>query len=249
MEKIKEFLRIDTLNGYGNRYGYGDGNGYGNGYGEGYGYGNGEGNGDGNGYGNGYGEGNGDGNGYGNGDGYGNGNGDGNGYGNGNGEGYGEGNGLKSLNNKDIHIIDNIQTIIKSVKNNVAKGFIVNMDLTLTPCYIVKGEGNFAHGSTLEIALEDLQSKLLQSKPIEQRIAEFIDIFKFDIKYPASLFYKWHYFLTGSCDLGRKSFCADRDIDLDIDEFTVKEFISLVKDSYGSEVIKQLMESYNQNKK
>ena len=59
MEKIKEFLAVNSGSGYGYGSGYGDGSGYGSGSGYGYGYG----------YGDGYGSGDGSGDGYGSGDG------------------------------------------------------------------------------------------------------------------------------------------------------------------------------------
>lgn len=68
------------------------------------------------------------------------------GYGNGDGAGYGYG-GIKELNGDNVHLIDGIQTIIKSVRGNIAQGFILKNDLTLQPCYIVKEQNYFAHGA------------------------------------------------------------------------------------------------------
>ena len=136
-------------------------------------------------------------------------------------------------------------TIIKSVKNNIAKGFIVNKDLTLTTCFIAKGENQFAHGETLEESVNSLQEKLLINKPIEERIEDFKTNFNnLTDEYQAKEFYKWHFLLTGSCDLGRKSFVNDKGIDLESDKFSVLKFIDLVKNSYGSEIINQLKQSY-----
>ncbi len=179
------------------------------------------------------------------GSGSGSGSGDGYGSGYGSGYGYGSGDGLISLNNQKIYLIDEVQTIIKSVKNNVAKGFIVNADLTLTPCFIVKGENKFSHGETLELALNSLQEKLLLSKPIKERIEDFKTNFNnLTDEYPSKEFYKWHFLLTGSCDIGRKSFVNDKGIDLENDKFSVLKFIDLVENSYGSDIIRQLKESY-----
>jgi hypothetical protein len=230
-ELIKNFLTITSDSGDGDGYGSGSGDGSGDGYGYGYGDGSGDGSGDGYGYGSGSGDGSGDGYGY--------------GYGDGSGDGSGDGYGLTSLNNQKIYLIDEVQTIIKSVKNNVAKGFIVNKDLTLTKCFIVKGENQFSHGETLELALNSLQEKLLLSKPIEERIEDFKTKFNnLTDEYQAKDFYKWHFLLTGSCDIGRKSFVNDKGIDLENDKFSVLKFIDLVKDSYGSDIIRQLKESY-----
>ena len=251
MEKIANFLRIDNLSlnsKYGDGGGYGDGDGYGDGYGNGYGDGDGDGDVYGDGGINGYGNGNGDGciNSYVKGDGYGDGYGNGNGDGNGDGGGYGNGDGLKSINNQPIYLIDEVQTIIISVKNNIAKGFIVESDLNLNPCYIAKGENEFAHGKTIKEAVEQLQQKLLESLSTDERIIKFKKHFNSVVKkYKASEYYNWHTTLTGSCDMGKKSFVKDRNIDLSKDKFTIKEFIELVKNSYNSTVILQLEKEYN----
>lgn len=55
-----------------------------------------------------------------------------------NGHGHGNSTGIKELNGDKVHIIDDMQTIITSVHDNIAQGFIINSDLTLQPCYIVK---------------------------------------------------------------------------------------------------------------
>jgi hypothetical protein len=230
-ELIKNFLTVTSNSGDGSGYGYGSGDGDGSGYG----YGSGDGDGSGDGYGSGYGYGSGDG--YGSDDGY--------GYG----SGYGDGYGLKSLNNQKVNSIDEVPTIIKSVKNNIAKGFIVHNDLTLTKCFIAKGENQFSHGETLEDALNSLQEKLLLNKPIEERIEDFKTNFNnLTDEYQAKEFYKWHFLLTGSCDLGRKSFVNDKKIDLENDKFSVLKFIDLVQNSYGSDIIRQLKESYEVNR-
>jgi hypothetical protein len=172
--------------------------------------------------------------GYGNGDGYGNGYGD--------GDGDGDGNGLKSLNNQPIYLIDSVQTIITSLRNNIAKGFIVNLDLTLTPCYIVKQDNYFSHGTTLKEAFNSLQEKLYENCPLEERISKFKEQFpNFKSKYKASDLFIWHNVLTGSCKMGRESFCRDKSINLETDTFTILEFIELTKNSYGGENIKALL--------
>jgi len=222
LQQINHFLRPLILS----HNGYGDGNGNGNG--DGYGYGNGDGYGYGNGYGYGYGDGNGNG--------YSDGNGDGSGYGNGNGDG------ILSINNQKIYLIDNIQTILTSIKNDVAQGFILESNLTLSPCYIVRNDYHYAHGITLKEALESLNDKTLLSLPIEKRIEIFKNEFKdFNCKQKAILLYDWHFKLTGSCKMGRNSFIQTHDIDLDKDEFSINEFIELTKNSYGGDIIKQLL--------
>jgi hypothetical protein len=249
IQKINSFLAIHTIvgNDKGSGYGYGYGNGYGTGTGTCYGYGYGYGNGDGEG--NGYGTGNGDGygNGYGDGEGngYGTGNGDGDGVGDGDGDGSGYGDGIKSFNNQPVNIIDKTQTIITSIKNNIAKGFILQPDLSLLPCYIAKGENQFAHGSTIHEAVESLQEKLLIKLSIEQRIFKFKEKFSsLKKKYKAIDYFNWHYFLTGSCNMGRMLFINQNNINLEKDKFTVLEFIEKTKNQYGSNIIDQLKQFY-----
>ena len=220
--KIKNFLNIS--------YGYGDGYGYGYGYGHGYG----DGSGDGAGYGSGFG----DGSGFGSGDGYGYGSGD--GFGSGDGSGFG----IKEVNGDTVYIVDDVPTIIKSVRDNIAQGFILQRDLTLKPCYIVKEQNMFAHGYTLHDAFTALQEKLYDDSTEEERIEAFRKKFpEYDTLYPNRDLFAYHHVLTGSCRMGRESFCKDKGIGLD-GSTTVREFIELTKDSYGGDVICKLPEVY-----
>ena len=197
----------------------------------------------------GYGDGSGfgDGDGFGFGSGFGSGYGDGYGSGDGSGFGYGDGSGygLKSIDGKTIYLIDDVQTIIESVRNNIARGYIVNSDLTLTPCYVVKGKDKFAHGNTLREAFDALQEKLYDDSTEEERIAAFRDHFRdFSNKYSAKDLFHWHHVLTGSCKAGREAFCRDKGIDLEKDSFTIRQFVDLTKDSYGSDIIKKIILQY-----
>ena len=143
---------------------------------------------DGNGYGGGgsgggcsYGDGSGAGFGSGGGDGYSNGSGNcfGDGYGCGVGGcgGSYSGKGVKELNGDNVHLVDGIQTIIKSVHGNIAQGFILKSDLTLQPCYIVKEQNYFAHGDTLHDAFTSLQEKLYDGSTEEELIEVFVKKF------------------------------------------------------------------------
>ena len=239
MEAIEEFLKDS----------FGSGSGSGSGFG--YGYGDDDGSGDGSGYGDddGSGDGSGDGCGYGSGDGcgYGSGYGDGSGYGYGDGSGFGSGfgfgDGVKTFCGKNVYLIDDVQTIIESVRGNVAKGYILQNDLTLIPCCVVKENNMFSHGSTLREAFEALQEKLYDDSTEEERIRKFREHFPdFSKKYPARELFVWHHVLTGSCKAGREAFCRDKGIDVDKDEFTIHEFIKLTENSYNGHVIKKLKE-------
>ena len=178
----------------------------------------------------------------GNGNGYGNGDGD----GNGSGDGFGNGFGVKSINGMTVYRVDSVPTVFTSIHGNIAKGMILGGGLKLSPCFIVKGHGYFAHGETLKEAQTALESKIFDDMDIEEKIAEFKKQFNATDKYPVRNFYDWHNKLTGSCEMGRKAFADSHGIDIDNDFMTVAEFIEVTRDSYGGEVIKQLEESYGE---
>ena len=238
-EKIKAFLAASygdgSGDGSGSGYGYGYGYGYGSGSGDGYGDGSGDGSGDGYGYGSGSGSGSGDGYGDGSGDG------SGDGYGYGYGYGYGDGSGIKSFNGEPVFRIDGVNTLIRSVRGNTAHGAIVNEDLTLTPCYIVKQENVFAHGETLRGAMEALRDKLFEDMPEDERIDAFLRETDREKTYPTQYFYDWHHRLTGSCDMGRKQFARDHGVDLKHGMMTLTKFLELTKDAYGGDVIRKVI--------
>ena len=235
MEDIKILEWITNNPGY--SCGYGPDFGY-----SGYGYYSGAGFGSGSGAGFEYGFGYSDGSGYGYGDGYGYGYGFGSGFGDG--DGSGNNCGVKSYDGKTVHLIDSVQTIISTIKGNLAKGFILNSDLSLSPCYICKGNGYFAHGETLKEARLALQKKIFENMDTDETIERFLSIFEKGKRYSTKDFYDWHHYLTGSCEMGRKSFMQDRNITFD-DMYTVDEFISICEDSYGGEIIKELKERWN----
>ena len=226
-EQIRKFLSIYSGYGYGYGYGYGDGSGDGSGSGSGDGYGDGSGSG----YGDGSGSGSGSGDGYG----------DGSGSGSGDGYGDGSGDGIKTFNGDKAYIIDDIPTIIKHVHDNVAKGYILNDDFTLTETFVAKRNGKFAHGETLHEAFASLQEKLYDDSTEEERLEAFKKHFQdFTKKVSAKELFHWHHVLTGSCKQGRLSFCANKGIDIDNDTYTVHEFIELTQYSYGGDIIRKL---------
>lgn len=162
------------------------------------------------------------------------------------GYGYGYGYGIKSFNGFPVYLIDDILTGIISAKGNVAKGFILCRDLITKPCYIVKdNDGIYAHGETLKEAEKALRDKQLEKMPIEEHIQLFKEHFEADKLYKGQEFYDWHHTLTGSCKMGRDSFCEEHGINLET-EYTVKDFIELTENSYGGDIIKKLRRIYEQ---
>ena len=236
--KIREFVSVSS--GYGDGSGFGSGDGFGSGYGDGSGFGSGDGFGSGYGDGSGFGSGNGDGFGSGNGYGYGFGSGD------GFGSGYGDGSGkIKTYNRQRVYYIDDVPTLIDRVRNNVARGYIINADKTISDSYIVRIGNSFAHGKTLHAAHSDAMFKHMRNIPEEERIAEFIKAYPdLNTEYPCKDLFKWHNILTGSCEMGRMQFCKDYQIDLD-SQYSIRFFLDITKDAYGGEVIKRAREMYD----
>ncbi len=238
-DKIKNFLVVDVGYGYGNgdaagygfgRYGLGDGFGAGSGLGVDYGYGRGSG----------VGKGRGDGTNYSDvAD-----NNNNKGYSDGSGYGWGDNLGIKDVNGNIVCIIDDIPTIITSVRNNIAKGFIVKNDLQFEPCYIVKENNQFAHGFTLKDAFMSLQEKLYDDSTEEERIEAFMKQFpEYDVKYDNMDLFVYHHVLTGSCRMGREAFMSNKGLSLD-GKTSVREFVKLTQDAYGGDIIKKLPEAY-----
>lgn len=191
-------------------------------------------------------DGSGDSSGYGYLDGSGDGSGNGSGYGSesGSGYGFGDGDGINTYNGNTIYEIDDVQTAVTHLKANVAKGFILNNDFSTEPCYIVKGNGYFAHGKTIREAQQALVAKYMEDMDEDEVIEKFLSEFKHGKKYKGTVFFDWHHYLTGSCLMGRESFVKNHGLDLEA-EYTVDEFISLCENDYGGEVIKHLKEVWN----
>lgn len=79
---------------------------------------------------------------------------------------------------------------------------------------------------------------------IEERIKKFVEVFgALDSEHKGKEFYDWHHILTGSCRMGRDEFCKAHNVDL-TKKYTVKYFLEITENSYGSNIIKQVRESY-----
>jgi len=235
---VNMWLKTSSGYGYGagsgDSYGDGDGSGYGSGYGSGDGYGYGNGDGDGSGYG------------YSNGSGYGSGSGSSSGSSSGSGSScgfsYGSGSGYK-INNDYIHDIDNLPTIIKSIKGQIAKGYIVNDDLSMTKTFVVKSLDNnyFTHGKSIKKAFESLEEKIIADLDVEERIDLFLSELDTDKKYEFKYFFGWHGKLTGSCLQGREVFCKNKGLEME-QKMDIHEFLDICRGEYGWSVMCQVKE-------
>ena len=141
--------------------------------------------------------------------------------------------------------IDDVPTIITQVRGNIACGYIVKQDLTLDACYIAKVGNSFAHGKTLKDAIADVEAKEMERLPIKERIGKFQEVFgSLDSEHTGKEYYNWHHILTGSCRMGRDGFCKAHDIDLE-NKYTVRYFLDITKDSFGGDVIWQIIAAYS----
>ena len=167
----------------------------------------------------------------------------GSGSGYGSGYGSGSGDGIEKINGDTVYKIDSIQTLIDNVHGNYAKGRILNIDLTTTECFIAKCGNYFAHGKTLPKARSDAHEKYEENLPLEERIKSFNQKFTSDTELISGKeLFSWHHILTGSCLLGRQNFCKDHGLDIN-SKYTVKQFIELTENAYGSDIIRKLKES------
>ena len=196
----------------------------------------------GSGSGSGYGSGYGSGSGYG----YGYGDGSGSGYGSGSGDGYGSGDGsgdgVKELSGHKVYDIDRVSTLIYAVRGNVAKGAVLGRDLTLKDCWIAKRGNFFAHGDTLHAAVEAVEAKWRENRPLDERIAEFVKTHP-SLDEPYGDLFEWHHILTGSCEFGRRQWCEEHGYK-PTDSITLRAFFEQTKNDYGRDVIRRVAKEY-----
>lgn len=111
----------------------------------------------------------------------------------------------------------------------------------MIPCYIAKHDNMFAHGETIQEAVVAVNKKVLKNMDSDKVIDKFFEHFKdLSKKYPARDFYEWHHYLTGSCEMGRRTFVQNGGYDIEHDRFTVHEFINITRHAYGKDVILRL---------
>ena len=116
-------------------------------------------------------------------------------------------------------------------------------DFSFEKCFIVKGNGFFAHGKTIKDAMKDLEEKIYDDMDVEDKIEQFKKKFKKDKKYKGTEFYSWHHILTGSCVAGRDNFVKKHQLNLD-EFYTVNQFIELCESDYGGNIIRELKKHY-----
>ncbi len=208
--------------------------------------------------------GSGSGDGYGDGYGSGDGSGDGDGSGSGDGSGYGSGDGskqkylkkieykingkldnykinLKTWQRVDVYYIDDLPCTFISVKNNLAKVHLIDVDnLTSKECFIGKFENCFAHADSAKNAMQEAANKHFSLLDIDSKILQFKKEFPdYNKQYSNESFYKWHTILTGSCSGGKEMFIKNKSISL-TGSMSVNDFIKLTATEYNGQIINRL---------
>ena len=188
----------------------------------------------------GYGSGAGYGYGYGSGSGSGSGAGSGAGAGAGDGDGYGDG--VNEFNGRKVYDIDSVKTLIYAVKGDAARGAVLRSDMTLRDCWIARRGNFFSHGDTLHEAVEAVEAKWRDNRPLDDRIAEFLKTHP-SLDEPYGDLFEWHHILTGSCEFGRRQWCEEHGYK-PTDSITLRAFFEQTKNGYGRDVIRQVAKEY-----
>ena len=114
--------------------------------------------------------------------------------------------------------------------------------MTLRDCWIAKRGGFFAHGDTLHAAVEAVEAKWMENRPLDERIAEFAKTHPaLDEEY-GDLF-EWHHVLTGSCEFGRRQWCEEHGYK-PTDSITLRTFLTETVGNYGGDVIRRVAKGY-----
>lgn len=178
----------------------------------------------------------------GSGSGSGSGDGSGDGYGDGDGYGSGDGDGVKEFNGRKVYDIDGVLTLIYAVRGNVAKGAVLCRGMILKDCWIAKRGNFFAHGDTLHEAVEAVEAKWRENRPLDERIAEFMKTHP-SLDEPYGDLFDWHHILTGSCEFGRRQWCEEHGY-TPTDSITLRTFLTETVGDYGGDVIRRVAKEY-----
>ena len=114
--------------------------------------------------------------------------------------------------------------------------------MSLKDCWIAKRGNFFSHGDTLHEAVESVEAKWRENRPLNERIAEFVKTHPaLDEEY-GDLF-DCHHILTGSCEFGRRQWCEEHGYK-PTDSITLRTFLTETVGDYGGDVIRQVAKEY-----
>jgi len=122
---------------------------------------------------------------------------------------------------------------------------VLRKDLTTRDCWVARHDNLFAHGVTLRGAVEAVNAKWLNNRPLEERVAEFVKAHP-ALDEPYGDLFEWHHTLTGSCEFGRLGWCKDHGY-RPTDSVTLRTFFGKTQGYYGGDVIRRVAREYGIN--
>ena len=114
--------------------------------------------------------------------------------------------------------------------------------MTLRDCWIARRGNFFAHGDTLHEAVEAVEAKWRENRPLDDRIAEFLKTHP-SLDEPYGDLFEWHHILTGSCEFGRRQWCDGHGYK-PTDSIALRTFLTETVGDYGGDVIRQVAKEY-----
>lgn len=150
----------------------------------------------------------------------------------GDGEGFNKGYDLKTYNGQPVYIVDRMEMLVYSLRGNIIKGAIINSDLTLQDCFVIKEGNYFAHGASIKEVRENLMYKILDRDKSEFEGLKLSDRLNIDTMIQC------YRVITGACGFGVKNF-VDNQLNGKLKEsYTIREVIELTKNSYGGDTFR-----------
>ena len=119
---------------------------------------------------------------------------------------------------------------------------MLRKDMSLKDCWIAKRGNFFAHGDTLHAAVEAVEAKWRENRPLDERIAEFVETHP-SLDEPYGDLFEWHHILTGSCEFGRRQWCEEHGYK-PTDSITLRTFLTETVGDYGGDVIRLVAQKY-----
>ena len=148
----------------------------------------------------------------------------------------------------EIHNINGNAVAITQEHGRAKRGVALSPSLNKHDCYVITFGESFGIGDNLHDAYEDVKRVITSKTTHVQKgydWAQFVvdrypDV---DALIPNLELLELHNIITNSCSSGIQTFAAQHGIDID-GSSSMRTFITLTKDSFGSDVIKSIADKY-----
>lgn len=155
---------------------------------------------------------------------------------------------LAKVNGTDIKNIQGHAVGTTLVKGKVAHGFVLNLMLSVYPCYTVTFGETTGVGNSLHSAYENAKMLVLGCKVhgfngydyAEYVVNKYPDV---DKKVPVIELIELHNLITNSCSKGIRRFLMSYNINID-GTASMRTFLTLTKNAYAPEVIESIANRY-----